>query len=246
MNYYENLLPEFPHYYISPCGEILSKKGGIWKKLKPYSNKSQNGRYYASIMDFSGKKRNMGVHKLVAFAYIGPKPKGMVVCHNNGNPMDNTVSNLRYDTLKSNSADSLAHGTRVIGEKTHNAVLTERIVVEIFSLAASGLLGTDIAKTLGFSNVCIQSVIARRNWKHVKIDPLILEKVSKKPYSRSRIINKEDVLYIFSSCASGKTATQISEEMSVSLTTILQILKRKSWKKVPVAEEILSKIPYLL
>ena len=51
------------------------------------------------------------VHQLVAEAFFGPRPDGLVTCHNNGARTDNRASNLRYDTQAGNMADMVKHGT---------------------------------------------------------------------------------------------------------------------------------------
>lgn len=50
------------------------------------------------------------VHRLVMAAFVGPCPDGMEVCHNNGVPNDNRLTNLRYDTASSNHLDRVKHG----------------------------------------------------------------------------------------------------------------------------------------
>jgi len=59
------------------------------------------------------------VHTLVALAFIGPRPPGHEVCHNDGNPMNNNLSNLRYDTISGNRRDAVEHGTHRNTRKTH-------------------------------------------------------------------------------------------------------------------------------
>jgi hypothetical protein len=49
------------------------------------------------------------VHHLVAAAFIGPRPQGLVICHNDGNRNNNRVENLRYDTQAANIADMHRH-----------------------------------------------------------------------------------------------------------------------------------------
>lgn len=58
------------------------------------------------------------VHALVMFAFVGPRPEGMGVCHNNGDPTDNRLPNLRYDTKSANMQDSVLHGTNHSTSKT--------------------------------------------------------------------------------------------------------------------------------
>lgn len=59
----------------------------------------------------AGKQVRALVHQLVAAAWIGPRPSGMEVCHNDGDKTNNRRSNLRYDTRKANHEDAVRHGT---------------------------------------------------------------------------------------------------------------------------------------
>lgn len=51
------------------------------------------------------------VHRLVLSAFIGPRPEGMESCHNDGNPKNNLINNLRWDTKSANARDRRRHGT---------------------------------------------------------------------------------------------------------------------------------------
>lgn len=66
-----------------------------------------------------GAGKCMRVHRLVMAAFVGPCPDGMEVCHNNGDPADNRLSNLRYDTRSENMIDASAHGTHNNTRKRH-------------------------------------------------------------------------------------------------------------------------------
>ncbi|ACI12645.1 HNH endonuclease [Mycobacterium phage Ramsey] len=59
------------------------------------------------------------VHTLVATAFIGPRPEGMECCHQDGDPTNNRVENLRWDTRSANRLDSVRHGTHQAVKKTH-------------------------------------------------------------------------------------------------------------------------------
>lgn len=68
-----------------------------------------------------GRKYSYLVHRLTLEAFVGPCPQGMEGCHNNGDPWDGRVSNLRWDTHASNMHDKLLHGTEPNAAKTHCA-----------------------------------------------------------------------------------------------------------------------------
>lgn len=62
-----------------------------------------------------GSKRfNEYVHHLVAKAFLGPRPTGMDVCHNNNNKAYNWLINLRYDTRKGNMDDRPVKWVRIV------------------------------------------------------------------------------------------------------------------------------------
>ncbi|WHP18827.1 NUMOD4 motif-containing HNH endonuclease [Cellulomonas sp. ES6] len=51
------------------------------------------------------------VHRLVLESFVGPRPDGMEACHGDGDPGNNRLSNLRWDTHESNMDDQRRHGT---------------------------------------------------------------------------------------------------------------------------------------
>ena len=78
-----------------------------------------SGGYPCLSLYSQGKEKRRYVHSLVAEAFIGTRPKGMEVCHNDGDPANNHLDNLRYDTHSDNMLDSVRHGTNPSTAKTH-------------------------------------------------------------------------------------------------------------------------------
>jgi hypothetical protein len=64
-----------------------------------------------------GRKNEFFVHTLVLEAFVGPAPDRMECCHNDGNPANNRLENLRWDTRSSNVLDDYLHGVRKRGPK---------------------------------------------------------------------------------------------------------------------------------
>lgn len=66
-----------------------------------------------------GRPRSRAVHVLVALAWLGPRPEGMEVCHNDGNKQNPRLDNLRYDTHVENALDIVRHGQHRWADQTH-------------------------------------------------------------------------------------------------------------------------------
>lgn len=117
-----------------------------------------------------GKRRwqDFAVHVLMMEAFVGPRPPGHYVCHNNGDPADNRLENLRYDTPKGNSADASRHGTQPTGTRHGIAKLDEEKVIEIRELLASGVPIKHIGKRFGVTGPTIAAIRDGKNWRHVR------------------------------------------------------------------------------
>jgi hypothetical protein len=99
------------------------------------------------------------VHKLVLFSFRGPPKDGQVACHNNGDPGDNRVSNLRWGSLADNWLDSQYHGRRSNG---YNSYITQVDTERAKDLRASGVTAKVIAKWLSISQSTVSNMITGR------------------------------------------------------------------------------------
>ena len=117
-------------YEVSNRGQVrsLDRVNGrgfniFGRVLKPNPNREG----YLGVSLYSGGKatrRRRLIHQLVAEAFIGPRPEGFDVCHNDGDKTNNRADNLRYDTRSANILDSVRHGTqhnssRVVCKRGH-------------------------------------------------------------------------------------------------------------------------------
>ena len=95
-------------------GQVHRRKGKLLR-----TPLSTGGGYPFLRLSAQGKTQVRTVHSLVAEAFIGPRPEGREVCHNDGNPANNRLDNLRYGTSSDNQLDKVRHGTHHNKAKTH-------------------------------------------------------------------------------------------------------------------------------
>jgi hypothetical protein len=91
----------------------------------------KSGHCFVSL-GFDGKARKIGVHELVLFAFVGPRPTPKHQgAHWDGNPGHNHLSNLRWATPSENNEDKRRHGRLKTGVDVYNCRLTQAQVDEI-------------------------------------------------------------------------------------------------------------------
>lgn len=91
------------------------------------------------------------VHQLVALTFLGPVPDGCEVCHNDGNPENNALDNLRYDTRSENIKDVVRQGGRW-------RKLNAEDVREIREMLGRGYTGAEIARAFCISQTQISKI----------------------------------------------------------------------------------------
>ena len=132
--------------------------------------------YLCVTLSYAGKRETMVmIAHLVAAAFHGPRPQGLMVCHNNGKHSDNRASNLRYGTGKSNGEDSVKHGVMVNGADHYRAKLTAKDVRYIRAVYKKGagrwgkkkVTQRDLMEKYGIGRSTLEHILAGRTWKDV-------------------------------------------------------------------------------
>jgi len=177
-------VPGFTGYRVGDDGSVWTNRmpvhlkgirgiryieGDIWRRMKP--SRSKRTGYLAlqlSGRSWTGGRTKFNVHTLVLSAFVGPCPDGLEACHKDGDRGNNAASNLRWDTHASNAADMLQHGTRVFGERCHNAKLTDEVVRQVRADFADGATRKNLATRHGISFRRICNIVNRETWRHVK------------------------------------------------------------------------------
>lgn len=150
-------IDEDPRYWVSDNGAV---KGTHGKALSQH--RDRNG--YLTVRIAGNTRR---VHKLVAEAFLGPRPVGYQVAHLDGNPANNGVENLTYCTAAENIGHKVGHGTMANGSRNGNSRLKESQVLEIKQRLASGELCSTIALDYGVAEGTIDHIRQGRTWKHL-------------------------------------------------------------------------------
>lgn len=80
-------------------------------KIRRPCRTSQSGHWGLSLLR-PGERFSVRIHVLVLEAFRGPRPAGLIACHNDGNVDNNCLSNLRWDTHQANTFDAIRHGRK--------------------------------------------------------------------------------------------------------------------------------------
>lgn len=153
------------------CNYFAGDDGSIWFVTKDVARKRKlsvlpNGRTYV-IMRVNGKNRLIQVHRLVLEAFVGPCPVGMECCHWDGNPQNNKLENLRWDTHRANMDDQLRHHTRRYGRLNSRSVITSDIAREIAARLRAGVRQCDIAMEFGLNRKTVHNLACGKAWSHM-------------------------------------------------------------------------------
>lgn len=165
-------VPGYPRYEASNLGQIRSWAtfDNTRKTLRkePHLLKlTDDGNYYrVGLCNEDGVILHT-VGRIILTTFIGPCPNGMECCHNDGNPYNNKLNNLRWDTRKGNFKDRTKHGNTVMGENQHNAKLTEDDIRQIRKRANQGEMYIIIANDYSVTGENISYIARRMSWKHI-------------------------------------------------------------------------------
>lgn len=151
-------------YAVSNTGKVASMKKG-WRVMK--GNKDGNGYASVCLCDGGGGARTVKVHKLVAEAFLGPRPTPKhEVNHIDGIRTNPHVDNLEWVTRSGNQRhrfDVLRHcGPR--GEANGNTKITEAKARKIIQRCATGETQRRVAADYGVAQCTISNIVTGKTW----------------------------------------------------------------------------------
>ena len=165
------VIPQYPSYEISAYGTI--RRVETKKILKPrFYN-----RYLHTSLSVNNKYYYHTVHRLVAMAWLETPEnyKSLQVAHNDGDPMNNHYTNLRWATAKENIHDKYAHNSfnPPFGENHHASTLNVDIVVKMRrEIKETKANCSELSKKYGKAKLTIYDAVVGNTWKSVNpIEP---------------------------------------------------------------------------
>lgn len=160
-------IPGYENYTINTNGEIFSSDGKKMKQM--FRNKH---RKYLCVHLFNGEKyKTFSVHSLVLQSFIGPRPKNYDGAHLDGNPQNNSLSNLSWVSKKENCNHRDIHNTTARGSNHGKSKITEEDVIWLrnnyVTINRSCTNIVEISKKVNLHWKTARRIIAGESWKHV-------------------------------------------------------------------------------
>lgn len=134
-------------------------------------------------LSVANKHHTVKLHSVVACAFLGPRPDGLVVNHKDGDKNNNSVGNLEYVTHQDNIKHAVSMGLTCSGDRHRSrtkpetvlrgvqlkqAKLTEQEVVAMRKRHESGDVSfTALGKEFGVTRKAASAIIYRKCWKHI-------------------------------------------------------------------------------
>ena len=116
-------IAEFPDYKISNMGRVMSCKWGKEKMIKIFLDRD---KYKITCLYKDSKSKQRRIHRLIAQAFI-PNPDNLpTVDHIDRTKQNNSISNLRWASSKTQATNRNSTRTDILEEDTRlrNNILT--------------------------------------------------------------------------------------------------------------------------
>lgn len=121
--------------------------------------------YHRVLLSRHGSKKSLQVHRLVLESFVGQCLDGMQCSHNDSNPANNSVGNLRWDTQSGNFQDKVNNGTSIRGSKNPKSKLSEIDVMFIrYWLSLGKWTQKQIGEVFGVAQTTISGINSGDTW----------------------------------------------------------------------------------
>ena len=153
-------------YQVSNFGRVKSLPN-IRRKSELILRQAAMKSGHLMVSLWNGNGRSRLVHALVMEAFVGPRPAGMDCCHNDGDPANNRLSNLRWDTRSGNERDKKRHGRTNAGERNGRSKLKATDVAQIKTGIRNGVSSVELAERFDVTRGAINYIKRGESWRHI-------------------------------------------------------------------------------
>lgn len=156
------------HYYVSENGDVYRKWSNGYKKMK--QSKIQNRNYYRTGLSINGKKISYLTHRMIAECFIPNPDNKPEINHDDGNGLNNNISNLIWATTNENMEHSIKNNLHSRGETHGKRKLNNSIVKQIqkeYQFKSKDNNTNSLAKKYGVNQSTIYNIIKNKTWNHI-------------------------------------------------------------------------------
>ena len=172
----------FPGYHINRTGQVWSahRKGRIprcarsrwldqkdWTVRQPWCD-PEGYLHHTLVRGGKGDRQRIALHILVAAAFLGPRPDGLVVAHLDGDKSNNCPQNLAYVSQRENIEHKREHGTMLCGDRSHLSRMTDRQCLRMLDCLDVGYSRREVAGAFGVSVAHVAALKTGRIRKHLR------------------------------------------------------------------------------
>lgn len=163
-------------------GYTASSDGRLFRNGREIKGSVSSTGYKRTVVIVDGKRKDVFIHRMIAFAFFGECNEGYTVNHIDGNKQNNDISNLEYVSRGDNTRLAWANGLcptgekhgrytspdrTARGEKVSTSKLNTDDVLAIRNLRNAGIKLKEIAYKYGISTSQAWNIVSNSQWRHV-------------------------------------------------------------------------------
>lgn len=162
-------------YYVTNLGRVFSFKMQGYQRsvvrldrppveLIPVKEQRRNGNRLVPLRDGRDRRKVLRLAAMVAEAFIGARPNGLLVCHKDDDQANNAATNLYYGTQRQNVDDAMRNGRVPKGQTHTKATISDEVARQI---RESELSVSEIVKQFSLTRSMVESIKREESWAHV-------------------------------------------------------------------------------